>query len=271
MNCSICNYKILNKQDLLRHLINYHKINDLDILKNNILDVVKDCQICHKIFCGSKGLSFHIFKTHSDVMTLKEYYDNFFKEEGEGICLQCSKDTRFSGLVVGYCIYCSPRCSSKSSITRQKVKSTNQRKFGYDNFTQTEMGRQIARENVCRSLKIDKDIDPKSGSTMIGIYEEEFLNVVISKIDIPYIRQKYIIGYHVDCYFPSINVCLEFDEPGHYKDNILKDCDLVRQQRIESELKCEFYRVLYTQWVLNKEKVINETIQFLKEKRCLKN
>lgn len=66
-------------------------------------------------------------------------------------------------------------------------------------------------------------------------------------------------GYFLDAYDPVKNVVLEFDEAKHYKDankNILVEKDIVRQNIIIEELRCEFYRynsVTNTLWKISEQ------------------
>lgn len=53
------------------------------------------------------------------------------------------------------------------------------------------------------------------------------------------------IGYFVDAYDKEKNIVLEYDERIHYEDvenNILREKDLKRQQRIIEYLHCEYWR-----------------------------
>ena len=54
-----------------------------------------------------------------------------------------------------------------------------------------------------------------------------------------------VLGYWLDAYDKEKNIVLEFDEPYHYDDilnNILREKDLERQQKIINFLQCEFWR-----------------------------
>jgi len=87
-------------------------------------EIIK-CKICN-FECKSKGgLSNHIRQKHN--ITAKEYYDEYLKQENEGICPVCGKPTNFRSFSFGYSIYCSPKCvSSDPKIIKQKQKTTKQ-------------------------------------------------------------------------------------------------------------------------------------------------
>lgn len=53
------------------------------------------------------------------------------------------------------------------------------------------------------------------------------------------------LGYWLDGYDKDLNIVFEYDEPKHYKDienNILRDIDIKRQNKIIKELHCRFFR-----------------------------
>ena len=71
------------------------------------------CEICSREFKNSRTLGIHISTTHK--MSKQEYYDRFLKrDENEGKCLECGKETSFVTLVKGYRIFCSVKCLNKS-------------------------------------------------------------------------------------------------------------------------------------------------------------
>lgn len=76
------------------------------------------CLICKKEF-SKNGLKYHISQTHK--ISSKDYYDKYFKKEGEGIC-KCGKETVFRGLYEGYRKYCSLSCLGKNRIISQITK-----------------------------------------------------------------------------------------------------------------------------------------------------
>lgn len=77
-----------------------------------------ECKICQKTFHSVHGLSLHL-KSHK--ISSKDYYDRFLKKEKEEQCSECSKETLFRGLTIGYLKCCSVICSRKSKDFREKM------------------------------------------------------------------------------------------------------------------------------------------------------
>ena len=63
-------------------------------------------------------------------MTIKDYYDKFYKKENEGICPVCGKSTKFIRFVEGYRVFCSSKCAANYLETIEKRKATNFKKIG---------------------------------------------------------------------------------------------------------------------------------------------
>ena len=58
------------------------------------------------------------------------------------------------------------------------------------------------------------------------------------------IRQYNIVGYSLDGYIPELNIAIEIDELHHFDiEGVLKEEDILRQQRIEKALGCRFLRI----------------------------
>lgn len=71
------------------------------------------CEICDREFENPRTLGIHISTTHK--MSKQEYYDRFLKrDENEGKCLECGKETDFITLVKGYRMFCSRQCLNQS-------------------------------------------------------------------------------------------------------------------------------------------------------------
>jgi very-short-patch-repair endonuclease len=73
------------------------------------------CQICHKEYNGSMGISSHIVQIHK--ISVKEYYDKFVRKPSEGFCKKCGNPTRYHGGFNGYSINCSIKCARKHTST----------------------------------------------------------------------------------------------------------------------------------------------------------
>ena len=94
------------------------------------------CEICDREFESLRTLGIHISTTHK--MSKQEYYDKFLKrDENEGKCLECGKETGFVTLVKGYRIFCSVKCLNQSqyhikhcieTYTKNYVDNKNNRK-----------------------------------------------------------------------------------------------------------------------------------------------
>lgn len=85
------------------------------------------CGICGKRV-GSRGLPNHLRYKHS--ISLKEYYDKFYKKEDEGFCQTCGKPLPFKGISIGYNRFCSNSCIRKNKDIIEKTKKTNLEKYG---------------------------------------------------------------------------------------------------------------------------------------------
>lgn len=71
------------------------------------------CKICNKQFTS---IGRHTSQKHG--VSIKDYYDTFFKKEGEGSCLVCSKSTKWY-YGTNYQKFCSPKCSNNHEETNQ--------------------------------------------------------------------------------------------------------------------------------------------------------
>jgi len=81
--------------------------------------VVKEieCKICGKEFKLYNQLSRHISKHN---ISKKEYYDKYFKSDGEGLCRECGKETKFENISFGYHEFCSLSCLNKSKVVDER-------------------------------------------------------------------------------------------------------------------------------------------------------
>jgi hypothetical protein len=85
-------------------------VEEKDIITGKASEEKIICKVCGKEFENYRSFGDHL-RVHK--ITSKEYYDKFFKKEGEGICLVCGKETTFISLKRGYHKFCSRRCVNK--------------------------------------------------------------------------------------------------------------------------------------------------------------
>lgn len=128
------------------------------------------CKIDGVICSTERQLYFYLKKLP---ISHKEYYDTFLKVDGEGVCKGCNANTQYRNLRYGYANFCSHQCSitdpdiaakrninSKRSLLdkygvtnpsqmtgwRDKVKTTNLRKYGVENYVNPKKARQTQLE-----------------------------------------------------------------------------------------------------------------------------
>lgn len=107
------------------------------------------CKICNQNTKDSSFANYHLRKIHGIIG--KEYYDTFFRKEGEGICQNdgCGKETTFKGINEGYAGYCSKACTSRSSKSKEKSRATMLRNYGVENaFQSKEIQAKIRAKNL---------------------------------------------------------------------------------------------------------------------------
>ena len=68
--------------------------------------MINVCKICGLEYASKRKLSRHVNKAHK--LTMKNYYDQFYKQDGEGYCKVCGKPTKFGGF--RYKKTCSQKC-----------------------------------------------------------------------------------------------------------------------------------------------------------------
>ena len=92
--------------------------------------LMNTCKICGFVAQSPRGVVFHSMKQHN--IDRQQYYDMFYKRDGEGICPVCGKPTAFKGLTKGYHEHCSVHCALIDPNVKDKYKTTIQKHYGVD-------------------------------------------------------------------------------------------------------------------------------------------
>ena len=133
------------------------------------------CLVCGKSVKDYRGLSSHIIQKHQ--ITLKQYYDKYLKQEGEGICAECGKETNFCNIHAGYGKFCCCSCSAKNIETRNNCKKTCLEKYGVDNPSKADVIKdKIFKEQIEKYGGIgfaSKSLLQKQRETMVKKYGVE--------------------------------------------------------------------------------------------------
>lgn len=87
------------------------------------------CKICNKIFNTYTGLAGHINLIHH--ISSKEYYIKYVKQDDEGICPVCGKETTWFSLRKGYRKHCSRACSTADPKVYKLKSETEFKNTGY--------------------------------------------------------------------------------------------------------------------------------------------
>jgi len=100
------------------------------------------CLECGKRFEKAQGLIRHVGSVHK--LSSKDYYDKYIKTEGEGICSNCGKPTKYISVRKGYVKYCGNKCSHSSEEFRKGV-------------SQQFKGKKIPQEEIDKRAKAYKE------------------------------------------------------------------------------------------------------------------
>ena len=150
------------------------------------------CEICNKTYKSRMSIMNHIIRTHH--YTGQQYYDEFYKQEQEGICENCKQPTKFLNIEDGYAKCCSIKCAmpgrakrniekygyadnfhnpnitklSHSEQANEKRKATMKERYGVESYTSTKEFQQISKQYF---QEHKKEIVAKSKQTNIDKYD----------------------------------------------------------------------------------------------------
>lgn len=132
------------------------------------------CRICNKICKNFRGLSVHCISIHK--INSKEYYDKFFKKEGEGVCKNpyCNKETKFINMNSGYHDYDSCKCSNSDLDVKIKKKNTLISRYGVDNPSKSEEVKERKKNTCLKNYGVE---NPSKSEIIRGRKRIMWLNV----------------------------------------------------------------------------------------------
>lgn len=167
------------------------------------------CEECGKTFKGIQPLSNHIGQMHVTI-SKKDYFDKWLKDEDDGKCKICKKQTKFTNkLDIGYHVCCCKKCTDiyrskqtqkgcliiygvntpfKHQGCRQKSKQTRKEKYGNENYTNREKARKTCIERNGCEYKHDQMI--KTNNKKYGV-DYPFQSKNIQNKALQTIRKKY--------------------------------------------------------------------------------
>ena len=124
IQCLICENLCKNNRSLFQHIRYQHNITSEEYRKKYLGEFIDpesqtSCPICGNYYNNKNGLGIHMSKIHK--ISHQEFYDTFYKKEGDGLCLTCGKNTRFIDTVRGYVKHCSSKCCNNNPEVIQKI------------------------------------------------------------------------------------------------------------------------------------------------------
>ena len=77
---------------------------------------------------------------------------------------------------------------------------------------------------------------------VINTKEQTVINSIKDALEGENMQTQYtVLGYRIDLYFQKYKIVIDVDELGHYDRNI--DYEIQRQEPLERELNCVFFRI----------------------------
>jgi len=156
------------------------------------------CQICSKKYYTRRQCSSHIRKHN---IIVKDYYDRFYKQENEGACDVCDKQTSYDVRNFRYRKYCSSKCTInpethqkrkeacllkygvvhplQSSIVQNKIKETCLLKYGVMHHSRSLKVKQARKTTCLEKYGVENPLQSecvksKSRKTCLNKYGVEF-------------------------------------------------------------------------------------------------
>ena len=153
------------------------------------------CEECKKICISRIGLGHHINKNHD----IKQYHDKWIKEEGEGFCKICKKETEFISLL-GYKNCCSDKCYKQYNKIRTEEQCL--KKFGVKNNFQRKECKEKSKQTCLKNwgvknCSVSKKIKKKKENTYFKKFgvKNPMQSVIIKEKSKKTCKQRYGVDY----------------------------------------------------------------------------
>ena len=140
-----------------------------------------ECAICHAGYDNVRQFSLHISCTHKK--GTQEYYDEFCREAGDGVCKVCGQPTKFRSLGEGYKDTCSHKCGSillkrdpeKMAAKKAKTEATCLARYGVTNAGGTKESLEKAQKTNMEKRGVawnmqSREVVEKSKATCLEKY-----------------------------------------------------------------------------------------------------
>ena len=156
------------------------------------------CRCCDRVFTTRSGLSVHLRVAHS--LTIKEYYDKYFKDEFDDKCVVCGNITSFKKRGGRYNKFCSTSCGTKyqnMSYTDTKRETLNRKRLAtIKQRLGAEFGERISAGHRKRSSEA-KQITSKK----ISEGHQRYINSLssIEQVELSKTLSKRSIMWHEQC------------------------------------------------------------------------
>ena len=115
------------------------------------------CKVCGEVYSSYNHLGRHLRKQHN--ISSKEYYDNYLKCAGDGICINCGKPTKFVCISIGYSKHCSIKCSNNDPNVRKKIsdsaRNTFLERYGVENISQLEEIKEKKKQTLNKNYGVN--------------------------------------------------------------------------------------------------------------------
>ena len=242
------------------------------------------CKICGKEI-GNKGLTSHFKNTHN--ISSKEYYDKYLKQENEGKCLECGKETKFIKFTKGYRSFCSTKCLNNNEAVSKLKKESYLKKYGVDNPAKAEpvknkmkqtnlerygvenvyMREDLKQKSHSKESKLKEYQTKKKNNTFNSSKPEKKLELELKKIfsnlETQYKSELY--PFKCDFYIPSLDLYIEYNGTWlhggcFYDDNNEDNRNMLKMWKQRSE-HSTFYKSAINVWTKSDLNKLNTALE----------